>query len=252
MARSRETCLYAAVKRFLEAQGFTVKGEVGHCDVVAVRGGEPPILVIAELKLGLSLDLILQAVERMRAADQVWLAVPATRRGRDRDRRAHRLCRLLGLGLLAVSPASGTVEVLAEPTPYRPRPDPRTRQRLLREHARRRGDPTQGGQTRLPVMTAYRQAALLCAAAMQGGPVALKTLKTLVPEVGPMMRRNVYGWFCRDSRGVYRLTPAGELAVLAQAGSEDASTPGAAAFEALPYQQGGHTDHQVAAALDER
>ena len=77
-----------------------MKGEVGHCDVVAVRGDEPPRLVIAELKLGLSLELLLQAVDRMRAADEVWLAVPATRRGRDRDRRAHRLCRLLGVGLL--------------------------------------------------------------------------------------------------------------------------------------------------------
>ena len=32
------------------------------------------------------------------------LAVPATRRGRDRDPRVHRLCRLLGFGLMAVSP----------------------------------------------------------------------------------------------------------------------------------------------------
>jgi len=102
-----ETSLYAAVKAFLEAQGFTAKGEIGGCDIVAIRGGEPARVVIVELKLGLNLELLLQGVDRMAAADEVWLAVPATRPGRDRDRRVVRLCRLLGLGLLAVSgPAS--------------------------------------------------------------------------------------------------------------------------------------------------
>src|SRR5690242_5918271 len=49
--RPRETSLYGAVKCFLEAQGFEVKGEVCGCDIVAVRDGEPPMLVICELKL---------------------------------------------------------------------------------------------------------------------------------------------------------------------------------------------------------
>jgi hypothetical protein len=41
------------VKRYLEALGFTVKGEVCGCDLVAFRGEEPPIVVIGELKAGL-------------------------------------------------------------------------------------------------------------------------------------------------------------------------------------------------------
>ena len=114
-----ETRLYAAVKTFLEAQGFSAKGEIGGCDVVAVRPGEPPILVICELKLGLNLELLLQAADRMAMADAVWLAVPRTRRGRDRDRRMVKLCRLIGFGLMTVG-AEGIIEVLAEPEPYRP------------------------------------------------------------------------------------------------------------------------------------
>ena len=43
-----ETSLYAPVKAFLEAQGYQVKAEVRHCDVVARRGDEPPVIV--ELK----------------------------------------------------------------------------------------------------------------------------------------------------------------------------------------------------------
>ena len=37
-----ETALYLPVKRFLEKLGFTVKGEVGGCDLVALSGGDPP------------------------------------------------------------------------------------------------------------------------------------------------------------------------------------------------------------------
>ena len=132
-----ETALYADVKAFLEAQGFAVKGEICGCDIVAVRDGEPPVLVVTELKQAFTLELLLQAVDRMRAADAVWLAVRASGRGRDRDRRVHRLCRLLGLGLLVVHPRGG-IDILAQPEPYRPpaaaAPAARTR------HAARRPD----------------------------------------------------------------------------------------------------------------
>jgi hypothetical protein len=79
--RGLETSLYDAVKSFLEAQGFEVKGEVCGCDIVAVSQREPPVLVVTELKMTLSMELVLQGVERLRAADEVWLAVLATRRG---------------------------------------------------------------------------------------------------------------------------------------------------------------------------
>jgi hypothetical protein len=208
-ARAPETSLYGAVKCFLEAQGFEVKGEVCGCDIVAVRQGEPPVLVITELKMSLTLELLLQGVERLRAADAVWLAVQATRRGRDRDRRAHRLCRLLGFGLLAVHPGRGSVEILAEPAPYRPRPDLPKRRRLLKEHATRRGDPTRGGSSRQPIMTAYRQQAIVCAAALQAGPMRPRELKQDTPNAGRILLRNVYGWFERVEPGLYRLTEAG-------------------------------------------
>jgi hypothetical protein len=48
-----ETSLYPAVKRFLEAASFDVKGEVKGCDIVAVRAGEGLTLTIVEMKLRL-------------------------------------------------------------------------------------------------------------------------------------------------------------------------------------------------------
>ena len=83
-----ETSLYPAVKRFLEAAGYRVKGEVNGCDVVAVRAGDAQRLVIVEMKLGFNLDLLLQATDRMRAADEVWLAVPAPTRSKLHPNRA--------------------------------------------------------------------------------------------------------------------------------------------------------------------
>ena len=209
-----ETTLYAAVKRFLEAQGFEAKGEIVGCDIVAVRAGEPPILVVCELKLQFNLELLLQAADRMSVADAVWLAVPRTRRGRDRDRRVVRLCRLLGLGLLTVG-VDGMVDVLAEPLPYRPRTNQHRRKRMLREHERRRGDPTPGGSTRRTIMTAYRQRALACAEALRDGEATTRAVAAVTPEAPGILLRNMYGWFERVSRGVYRLTPAG-LAALAE------------------------------------
>jgi hypothetical protein len=207
-----ETTLYAAVKAFLEAQGFTAKGEIGGCDIVAIRDDEPPVLVICEMKLGFNLELLLQSVDRMAAADAVWLAVPRTKRGRDRDRRVVKLCRLLGFGLLTVG-AEGIVEVLADPAPYAPRTNPKRRARLFREHGRRRGDPTPGGSVGREIMTAYRQQALACADALREGEATTRVLRTVTAEAPGILLRNVYGWFERVSRGTYRLTERGRAAL---------------------------------------
>jgi hypothetical protein len=214
MARQRrtETSLYVPVKRFLEGLGFTVKGEVCGCDLVALRGDEPPIVVIGELKLSFSLDLVLQAIDRTAACDEVWLAVGAEGRKRLRDPRVRKLCRFLGFGLLGVS-SSGVVEVLVEPRPWRPRQDRKRRDRLIDEHRKRIGDPSQGGSTRQPIMTAYRQQALACAAALADGPRRTLELRSVVPNAPTILLRNWYGWFTRMERGLYELTPEGALAL---------------------------------------
>jgi hypothetical protein len=211
-SRMPETTLYGPVKRYLEALGFTVKGEVCGCDLVALRGDEPPIVVIGELKLAFSLDLVLQAVDRTAVCDEVWLAVSAARRGRVRDPRVRKLCRFLGFGLLGVSSA-GAVEVLVEPRPWHPRRDRRRRARLVHEHRNRIGDPAQGGSTRQPIMTAYRQQALACAASLSQGPRSTSELRSVIPNAPKILLHNVYGWFTRVERGLYRLTPEGALAL---------------------------------------
>jgi hypothetical protein len=208
-----ETSLYLPVKRFLEKLGFTVKGEICGCDVVAVRDGAPPVVVITELKLSFNLELVLQGVDRAAASDEVWLAVQSSTRGRENDPRARKLCRLLGFGLLGVT-RRGRVDILVEPQPWRPRRDPRRRSELVEEHRRRVGDPVAGGGRGQPIMTAYRQQALACAAALTAGPRRVRDLKEAVPDAPKILLHNVYGWFMRVERGVYALAEPGKAALL--------------------------------------
>lgn len=62
-------------------------------------------------------------------------------------------------------------------------------------------------------MTAYRQQALACAAALAEGPKRPRDLRPGAPKAASILRRNVYGWFLRAERGVYDLTEAGRLAL---------------------------------------
>jgi len=229
-----ESSLYLPVKRFLEKLGFEVKGEVCGCDLVALREGEPPVVVIGELKLAFTLELVLQAVDRSAACDEIWLAVRASRRGRGRERdpRVRKLCRLLGLGLLSVSVSGGT-EVVVEPVPWRPRRDAKRRSRIVAEHRKRQGDPAIGGSTRQPIMTAYRQQALACAAALQRGPARPRDLKPAMPDAPKILLANVYGWFVRVERGVYALSDGGRAALLRWKAHVIAEPPRSAAIPPL-------------------
>ncbi|PDS76456.1 DUF2161 family putative PD-(D/E)XK-type phosphodiesterase [Rhizobium sp. L43] len=210
-----ETSLYLPVKTFLEAAGYVVKGEVGGCDLVGLSEGEPPVVVVCELKLSFNLELLLQAVDRAAMSDEVWIAarVSAKGRGREADKRYHDLCRRLGIGMLGVSDG-GEVSVIVSSVSPMPRTNPKRRTRLVREHQRRRGDPAVGGGSRAPIMTAYRQQALLCASALEQGLKRPREMTMLAPKAGPILRDNVYGWFERVEKGIYALTPAGQAALL--------------------------------------
>jgi hypothetical protein len=214
LSRGFETALYLPVKRFLEGLGYAVKGEVGGCDLVALSGDDPPVVVIGEMKLAFNLELVLQAVDRAAACDEVWLAANISRKGtgRERDARFRALCRRLGFGMLGVT-EGGIVEIIVSPASPPPRRDLRRRSRLVEEHRRRHGDPALGGSTRAPIMTAYRQQALTCAVLMREGPRRPRELRPEAPDAGKILLDNVYGWFAREERGVYSLTEEGQRAL---------------------------------------
>ncbi len=223
---NREDELYPPIKKLLERQGYTVKGEVGAVDVMARRGDEPPVIV--ELKLRFSLALFHQAITRLAVTDLVYIAVP-----RPTGRSARRvlkdnvtLCRRLGLGLITVL-EDGRTEVQCDPGPYAPRKSQKRQMRLLREFDRLRGDPNAGGATRHGLVTAYRQDALRCAAflathgASKGSVVASGAA---VPKATQIMAKNHYGWFLRVSTGIYDVTKEGRKGLIDWAESDAFST----------------------------
>ena len=209
-----ETNLYQPVKEFLNGLGFDAKGEICGCDVVALDKGEPVAVIICELKLSFTLELILQAVDRATACDEIWLAVYSkkTARARENDPRVKKLCRYLGFGLLKVH-ATNLVEIVVKPETWKPRRDGKFRSRIISEYNNRQGDPTQGGSTRKPIMTAYRQQAILCAQMIEQGETKLSVLKQTISDAPKILQRNVYGWFDRAARGHYVLTVLGKAAI---------------------------------------
>jgi hypothetical protein len=62
-------------------------------------------------------------------------------------------------------------------------------------------------------MTAYRQQALTCAALLRDGPRRPRELRVPAPDAGKILRDNFYGWFARETRGVYSLTGDGHQAL---------------------------------------
>lgn len=216
MSKLRETDLYPPVKSLLEQQGYVVKSEVGAADVVAVRGGEPPVII--ELKTGFSLSLFHQCIARLKVSEDVYLAVPhqTGKRFAKSVKDNVAMARRLGLGLMTVRVRDGLVQVHCDPGPYAPRISAKRQALLLREFARRSGDPNEGGQTRAGLVTAYRQDALKIAlylfevGASKGADVARETG---VQRATRMMADDHYGWFERVQKGVYGLTPVGAQAV---------------------------------------
>ncbi len=212
MTKPREADLYAPIKAYLTRQGYTVKGEVGAVDVMAVRAGEDPVLI--ELKLGFTLALFHQGIDRLAVTDLVYVAVPekpgkaAARALKDNVK----LARRVGLGVLTVRLRDGHVTAHADPGGYVPRKQPKAKKRLFKAFDRLKGDPNEGGATRHGLVTGYRQDALLCARflAVHGPSTGAKVKEWAeVPAATNIMAADHYGWFTRVSRGVYDLTDAG-------------------------------------------
>src|SRR3954447_10082141 len=102
----QEMDLYKPIQTFFVKEGYEVYGEVKDCDIVAVKDEE---LVVVELKLSLSVDLLIQAAKRQRITDQVYIAIPKPKhriRSKAWTDKCH-LVRRLELGLIIVSFSAG-------------------------------------------------------------------------------------------------------------------------------------------------
>jgi hypothetical protein len=209
-----ETDLARPLCDWLSEQGYTVRSEVRDCDIAALRGDE---LLIVEIKKTLSLALLVQAAERQRMTDSVYVAVPRPSskwKWWKENRGVFHLLRRLAVGLILVSPSNGgpPVDVVFRPQPLVRRRRAPSRRAVMAEIAGRMADFNTAGSSRTKLVTAYRENAVHVACALLGrggmAPARLRELGT-GPKTQSILRDNVYGWFERTGRGVYRLSDCG-------------------------------------------
>jgi len=213
-----ETDLATPIQTFLISQGFIVHSEVRHCDIVATKNDR---LVVIELKLSCSINLLIQATKRQQITNDVYLAFP---KPNSREMRSSRwkevlqLIKRLELGLLLVSLTTlpPSVEIIFHPLPCQPKRKPHERQAILEEIAGRFEDYNRAGSTQRKIYTAYREEAIFisCCLAKFGAlsPQALRKLGAS-PKAGSILSHNYYDWFERVTHGIYNLKPLGKKAL---------------------------------------
>ncbi|MFP5108327.1 DUF2161 domain-containing phosphodiesterase [Neobacillus sp. C211] len=210
----QEIDLYKPIQTYFLREGYEVYGEVKDCDIVAVKDEE---LVVIELKLTLSVDLLIQAAKRQRITDKVYVAIPKPKHRLNSKRWTEKchLIRRLELGLIVVSSPGkrGRSEIIFEPTPFIRRKNKRKRDSIMKEINGRSADYNVGGSNRTKIMTAYKENCIQIACYLENlGPLSPKMLNQLGSgkNTSSVLTKNYYGWFERIRRGIYVITEKGK------------------------------------------
>lgn len=207
----KESLLYRPLRDYLAANGYTVQAEVHHCDIAAQKDGQ---LIVIEQKAGFNATLLIQAAERQKYADAVYIAIPAPA-GKPRNWKGmcHLLKRLeIGLILVYHPLKNPRVEIQFHPAQWQKRRNPGKRRIILQEMETRSGDYNTGGTTGVPLVTAYREEALFVACCLEKyGECAIKKIRELGGSLRTtgILNSNFYEWFTRVDRGVYALSGKG-------------------------------------------
>lgn len=212
-----ETDLYKPIQKYFIQRGYEVYGEVKNCDVTAVKGEE---IIIVELKRSFNLELLMQAVQRQKVSELVYVAVPRpnvslySKRWKDI---CHVIRRLeIGLIIVLLAGDRSEVEVIFHPSTFdRAKSRQKSKSKksgIIKEIEGRSGDFNIGGSTRKKIITAYRENSIHIACCFEKfGPLTPKKLR----EIGTgdktlsILSKNYYGWFEKCSRGVYTINDKG-------------------------------------------
>lgn len=217
----QEVDLYRPIQRYFSLEGYEVYGEVRDCDIVAVKEDE---LVIIELKLTLSVDLLIQAAKRQRLTDKVYIAIPKPKNRMNSKQWSDKfhLIKRLELGLIVVSfPGNDPrADILIHPAPFNRKTGAtrlkKKREAILKEISGRSADFNVGGSNRRKIMTAYKENCIQIACFLENrGPLSPKALIQMGTgdKTPSILTKNYYGWFERIKRGTYIISDKGKLEV---------------------------------------
>ncbi|GIM29746.1 hypothetical protein CPJCM30710_24120 [Clostridium polyendosporum] len=211
--------LWSPVNEFLIDQGYTVRSEVKYCDISAVKDNE---LIVVELKRSLSVDLLVQAVNRQKIADSVYIAVPKPQKmiGNSKWKNICHLIRRLELGLILVSfnDDKAFIEIPIHPETFDRKKsqqiNKKKRTNIIKEINERNGDYNIGGSKGRKLVTAYRESSIFIACCLElFGPLSPKKLRELGTDpkkTTSILSKNFYGWFKNIEKGLYDLSEEGK------------------------------------------
>ena len=215
----KESDLFDPIKEYFVQQGYTGDGEVSGIDLYLEKDG---FSTAVELKKTLDFRSVQQAALDQRICDFVYIGIF---RPRDLYSRAGKdklyLLKRLGIGLVCVSPRTGTVDVVNDPViseigAFQKRHGSRA-EAVRKEFKNRRIKANTGGVNKTRLMTAYREDSLMILHHLDllGGQGTVKDIRECsgIARAGNIMYDNFYGWFENVSRGIYRVTDIGRKAL---------------------------------------
>ena len=201
------------VKNFLESNGYKVRAEVKNCDIAATKGDE---LIIVELKLKVNLQLLMQAADRQRITDSVYVAIVKPKNTSNKHwKKIRNLLRRLEIGLNFVDPNNpeNPVEIVFHPLRFQKKKLKRRKRAIIKEMENRSQNLNIGGSNRKKIITSYRESAIQIAVYLNlAGANSSKNLRKLGTgeKTHSILYSNFYGWFQRIERGIYELSPKGK------------------------------------------
>lgn len=207
--------MYKPVKDFFTGLGYAVNAEVLGIDVCMQKDG---VLTVIELKKGMNMTLLCQAVDRQSITSQVYVAVPRPKYQRSRENElCRRIVKKLDLGLIYVNMTDVSIEIIHFPPSQVKNRSQKRKDMVTKEIEGRSLDVNKGGQVKKPVATAYRERAIHVACALeQGGALTVGELRRdygCDEKTVNILKDNYHGWFVKVSgerRGAkYGLTAEG-------------------------------------------
>lgn len=210
----KETDLYEPLKIYLEHQGYKVSSEVKNCDLVARKDEE---MIIVELKTGMSVALLIQAVYRKEITESVYVAIPVPV-GKDYPPQIggiKQVLRRLEVGLILVRfmKTKTKIEIALHPVPFTERMRHKRKQAILREIDGRYAEFNRAGSpTTTERISSYKQEAIRIVYFLtQLGTASPRELVQAGsgPRTQMILSGNIYGWFEKVERGVYTLSEPG-------------------------------------------
>lgn len=210
MGNFRESEMFVYIKNYFQKKNYEVYGEVKNCDVVCIKKDN---IVVVEMKKDLTIKLITQGIDRQKITEHVYICYRKPKKFTLKKRRETiTLCKRLGLGIILVNIEEDEIKTILEPSIKRI-VNKNKRNEIKKEIEGIKVNINQGGTNKVKKNTAFREKNILisCALELEGSSSSKDLIKkfSCPQNTNRIMYYNIYGWYEKVSRGIYKLSKKG-------------------------------------------